>query len=1045
MRDLGEALDSASASRRGGLWVVTGDPGVGKSRLVEAFEQQALDRGFVPAWGRCWEGGAAPAYWPWRQVTSSLESLAAAPSPLSSDPTTEMSSRFELFDRVGRWLGDVCRDERLWICVEDLHAADVASLELLEALTPRLRGMPIVLVATARSSAFDPEAATAFHRLGRLGRKMNLGPMDASDARTLIDAFVPADAPALIEQAVSATGGHPLFLVELGRVLASSSTPADVAAALPASLDAALSSHLESLAPEHRAWLRRAAVVGNEIDPDVLEAAFGTRPDEAPVRQAIAQAVRLGLVTGAGDRCRFFHALLRDLLLRQLPPDEREALHASVADWLERSGTASPARLAYHLLHAGPGHRVRAIEASLRAAEASMRDLAHDDARAHLDAVATEIEAAAAPVPLARLALLRGMADLHEGALARGRQRCLDAANLALNAGALELAGRAALTAGRHLQFGKVDERLVKVLEAILAAIGDDALPRDALRVRLLARLAAAMQPSAEPALGIGLAFEAIELAEHLDDDASRIDTLAMASSALVDLVAASRRRPIDQRHLDLALRLRRPNDVLTAHLRLIMDSFELADADAVEHHLAAARESSLDPQCKRRAWLSPALLATQRLWAGDLDDTLELIENAHAMGEALGDRNVRGASAFQRLRFIELDGAEPELAREVVDQLGRLLVGTPAGEAICAVFAAQAWFQLGHEQAGLERARPDEVRLAWNFGDRTAFLGTARWALAAGDVELAREVIDTLGATPHLMLSDGVLGLCLRGSVATALAFAHCTLGDHTRALELATHAVAQSRKLGGWPVVAEAHAEVARIAHLMGRKALADDHAAKGRAIVADLDLPGLRWRFDRLDASPAAVVVPDTQPAPPDVPAEGPTPPKFVDEGDVWCVRWHETELRLKHTKGLGVLARLVGEPDREFHVLDLTEAAVAPGDPGTRDGGELLDAAARESYRARATDLREALREAEAHNDYARHAELSRELEFLTDELARATGLGGRSRRNAGAEERARQAVRKQIRGALDRIASLDAELGQHLQHRVRTGRYCAYSP
>jgi len=984
-------------------------------------------------------------------VFSSLESLAASPAPLADAPGFDVSSRFELFDRAGRWLEALAASQPLLICLEDLHAADVASLEMLEALTPRLRTKPVVLLATSRDGGFNSETGSAFHRLVRLGRRLNLGPMNDADARALLGSFLADDGRhgAIADEALAATGGHPLFLVELGRLVSRSTEPIDLPTLLPVSLDAALRNHLETVAAPSRQWLSRAAIIGVEFDEVMLGEAFASHSSEVDAQRAVAEAARLGLLVHAGGRrWRFFHALLRELLLSQLEVETSRHWHEVVATWLESRGDSSPARLAHHLLAAGPVHRNRAIDASLGAAQAALDDFAFDDARAHLDRIAEDATKQSARVLSARVGMLRGLADIGDGAHEQGRRRCFDAADVAFGAGDVELAGHALLAAGSQLQFGRVDDRLVRELEAILAALeGDHDSP---LRVRLLARLAAAAQPAAEPSRPIAWAHEAIGMAERVGDDHLLIDTLRTATSALVDMVPASQRRPIDDRHLELALRLGRDDDVLTAHVRLVNDCFELGDGEAVERHIDAARQLALASSSRRKRWLAPALLALKRLWAGRLDDTLELIEAAYAMGEAIGDRNVRGTYAFQRLRFIELDGAEPGIARAAIEQVGRTLTGTPAVEAISNVYAAQGWFQLGQVDEGLRRVDRERVRLAFSFRERSSLIGIARWAYEAGDVELARAFIDTYGDSPDLLLSDGVLGLCFRGSMSSALCLAHATLDEWRPALQFAERAVRVARQHEGWPAVAEAHAEAAHVALRLGDAAGAAEHEAMGRALVTELDLPGLRWRFDRLDEQAAgarqsvASEAADLEPEPDDVSAAA-DELSFIDEGEVWWIRWRQADVRLKHTKGLRVVGRLVAEPGREFHVLDLADAAVDPGSPAARDGGEILDAQARASYRARATDLRESLAEAETHNDYARHAELSRELEFLTDELARATGLGGRERRNAGAEERARQAVRKQIRGALDRISDSHAELGKFLAQRVRTGRYCAYEP
>jgi hypothetical protein len=142
---------------------------------------------------------------------------------------------------------------------------------------------------------------------------------------------------------------------------------------------------------------------------------------------------------------------------------------------------------------------------------------------------------------------------------------------------------------------------------------------------------------------------------------------------------------------------------------------------------------------------------------------------------------------------------------------------------------------------------------------------------------------------------------------------------------------------------------------------------------------------------------------------------------------------------------MLARLVAEPGRELHVLDLGGAG--GGGPGidTGDAGPLLDAQARAAYRDRYQDLEEEIAEAEADNDPTRAEKARAQLEMLADELSRGVGLGGRERRAGAAAERARVNVQRRLKDALDRIAAADPELGRHLARSVRTGTFCCYEP
>ena len=169
----------------------------------------------------------------------------------------------------------------------------------------------------------------------------------------------------------------------------------------------------------------------------------------------------------------------------------------------------------------------------------------------------------------------------------------------------------------------------------------------------------------------------------------------------------------------------------------------------------------------------------------------------------------------------------------------------------------------------------------------------------------------------------------------------------------------------------------------------------------------------------------------------------------EVEFWIVSYGADSFQLKDTKGLAFLQTLLRHPGREFHVLDLSgggEPLVeGSGRPASGDAGELLDPSARAAYRRRLEDLREELEEAQRWSDLERAARAQQEIDFLTDELARAVGLGGRSRSAGSAAERARVNVSRTIGAVVKKIAAGSPALGQHLTAAVRTGYFCAYEP
>ncbi len=164
------------------------------------------------------------------------------------------------------------------------------------------------------------------------------------------------------------------------------------------------------------------------------------------------------------------------------------------------------------------------------------------------------------------------------------------------------------------------------------------------------------------------------------------------------------------------------------------------------------------------------------------------------------------------------------------------------------------------------------------------------------------------------------------------------------------------------------------------------------------------------------------------------------RFVNGGDFWDVTFAGRAIRVRASKGMADLGRLLSSPGREIHCVELVGAGVEQ--PST---GEVLDHEARRSYEQRIRDLQEDVDAAEADNDYARAERAQAELDSIVEHLTAALGLGGRSRRQGSTTERARSAVTQRIRSTVHRLGAVHPTLGRHLEVSVVTGTYCVYRP
>jgi hypothetical protein len=174
------------------------------------------------------------------------------------------------------------------------------------------------------------------------------------------------------------------------------------------------------------------------------------------------------------------------------------------------------------------------------------------------------------------------------------------------------------------------------------------------------------------------------------------------------------------------------------------------------------------------------------------------------------------------------------------------------------------------------------------------------------------------------------------------------------------------------------------------------------------------------------------------------------RFEREGEYWTIGYDSRVIRLRDSKGVRVLAYLLADPERPHAALNLERLGATGAEATVRavawgDAGELLDEAARRAYRARVAELHEAIEAAEMWGKPEESGLLREEMDFITHELSRALGLGGRPRHAGSIAERARLNVTRAVRSAIGRIAAADAALGVHLNATIHTGTVCVYSP
>jgi hypothetical protein len=381
-----------------------------------------------------------------------------------------------------------------------------------------------------------------------------------------------------------------------------------------------------------------------------------------------------------------------------------------------------------------------------------------------------------------------------------------------------------------------------------------------------------------------------------------------------------------------------------------------------------------------------------------------------------------------------------------IVPELHEAFAGVHWGGAFTAAFAASAYAQLGHLDAARAQLPEATLRQLLQSDDPSVLALVAETALELRDRELCEQVAARLRPASHRFLNFGMVGMLVEGPVARLLARLEAVLGHRERAaahfedaLERAERA--QARAAEAWTALDYAaflseHGEpqLERRANLL----------TIAERAASELDIAAIQAHAARLRGElppPAAAPEPVR-----DGPGDAATIADFRlrRAGEIWTVECAGEVFQLKDSKGLQILSRLIADPGREFHALDLlVPAGTDPFDAG--DAGELLDAEARDAYRQRLRDLDAVIEEAETQNDVGRAQQAMSERETLVLELSRAFGLGGRARRGSSAAERARINVQRRLKDAIQRIEEHHAELGKYLERTVQTGSFCSYRP
>lgn len=1086
-------------SGRGALFLIGGEPGIGKSALADEVARRATESGFQVLWGRCWEAGGAPAYWPWVQslracirslepqtlrqrLGAGLPHLAhllpevrelfpdvPVPPSLESD-----AARFHLFDAVLAFLRAQSEAQPLLLVLDDLHAADVPSLMMLRFAVGELTRSPVLVLGLYREGELsaDQPVSGLLADLGReqRARKLLLGGLSASDVARYVEFTTGSTAHRdVIATIHGSTEGNPLFVGEMVRLLSHEARLGEAVESgsfrlnLPPGIRQVIGQRMRHLSAECSRVLTHASVLGREFDLDALQHVSGVdRPTLLQMFDEAESARVVSEVPGALGRMRFAHALIRDVFYDDLTATQRLRLHTQVGEALEAlCGGDLDSRLtelAHHFVEAVPGGEVEKAIAYARAAgDRAVRLLAFEEAaRLYRMALrALELRRPTDPALHCELLLSLGDAQSRANEEAAGYTTFWKAAELARVLAEPTYMARAALGHGGRFVWGRscASPRTVQLLREALGAMPqEDTL----LRARMLARLAGALRDEPRGDERHALSAEALKMARRLGDPATLAYALDGRYAATWEPGNARERLAIATELTAVAETAGDRERVVQAHHYRLIALVELGDLVEAQAALQAKARVAEELRQPAQSWYVAVMRAFLALFEGRLEDGEELMHAARAMHHT---RSWNAGISFA-VQFFALRREQDRLdeARDLVWRSAAEYPVFPMFRAMTALIDLELGRTAEAREAFEAAAAHDFAELPW---DCEWLFGTTLLAEVAsqlGDVSRAATLYRLI--EPYAGFNVVAPAEVSTGSAARSLGLLATTLSRWEEAERHFREAFAMNQRMGARPWAARTRYDHARM--LLARDRPGDREEARELLAetfrsASETGLTGIARRASTLleELSAAPVPVRRTRVR------EEESGPRlqlhiFRREGEYWSVQYERETFRLKDSKGLRYLACLLREPTREFHVLDLVlaEEGSADLDPAnsaslaTRQLGEagaMLDSRAKAEYRERLRELEAEVEEARSWSDYARAARAEEEREFLLSELSRAVGLGGRDRRTGSASERARVNVTRAIKPVLRKIQEHSPALGLHLASTVRTGSYCSYKP